>query len=206
MAVPEIRWIVFDLGNVLVDLASGGTERLSKSLGIETEELHSFLLEVDASRRLCTGEFQADQFTAMLNRRFGGSVTPQAITALFGPEIAAVYPAIPAIVESLAGRYSLGVLSNTFFGHWDYFIATDLAKSFSALMASHLMGCVKPDPLIYQKALAQIAAAPEETLFVDDREENVAGARAAGMHSFQSLSPDETVRGLMELGIAVNGK
>ncbi|WP_428490350.1 HAD family hydrolase [Rhodopila sp.] len=42
-------------------------------------------------------------------------------------------------------------------------------------------GARKPDADVYLKCLVRLAAAPAETLFVDDSPANVAGARAAGL-------------------------
>lgn len=206
MDKPVIKWILFDLGNVLVEHNPTGTARISEFLGIETGELHEFLIESDASRRLCNGEFSADQFTAMVNKRFNGTITPTMITEWFGPEIERVYPEIPSLVESLAGRYSLGVLSNTFFGHWDYFVTTELARYFKAPMASHLLGFVKPDREIYLEALKRISATPGETVFIDDKAENVDAAKALGINAFQSLSPSETICGLEKIGIKISAR
>ena len=197
----NIRWILFDLGNVLVSHIPCGTRKIAGHLGIDIDSLHSFLLDMDASRRLCTGEMDPAAMTAMLNSRFSGRITPQMIVAWFGPEVENVYPEIPPLIASLAGRYSLGILSNTFFGHWDYFITTDLARRFKAMLPSHLLGCVKPDPRIYAESLKRIRAEPAETLFIDDREENVAGARGAGINAFRSESPADTIRGLNNIGI-----
>ncbi|MEI6808684.1 MAG: HAD family phosphatase [bacterium] len=204
MRHDTINWILFDLGNVLVDHVPLGTGRISEFLGIETEVLHTFLLNIDASRKLCTGEFGAEEFTSIVNREFNGSITPAMITEWFGPEVDRVYPEIPGLIGSLADRYSLGVLSNTFFGHWDYFITTDLARQFDAVMASHLLGCVKPDPRIYREALKCIAASPAETLFIDDRKENVEAAQALGINSFQSKSPADTIQGLQQYVITTD--
>jgi len=41
----------------------------------------------------------------------------------------------------------------------------------------------KPQPAIYQHSFKGLNVAPEETLFIDDRQENVDGARAAGMNA-----------------------
>lgn len=201
MQNDAIKWILFDLGNVLVDHVPLGTGRISGFLGIETEVLHTFLLKIDASRKLCTGELGAEEFTSLVNSEFNGSITPAMITEWFGPEVDRVYPEIPGLIGSLAGRYYLGVLSNTFFGHWDHFITTELARQFNTVMASHLFGYVKPDPRIYQEALKRITASPAETLFIDDRKENVEAAQALGINSFQSKSPVDTIRGLQQLGI-----
>ncbi len=40
---------------------------------------------------------------------------------------------------------------------------------------------IKPDPRIYRLLLTRYGLAPEESVFIDDRPENVAGARRAGM-------------------------
>ena len=43
---------------------------------------------------------------------------------------------------------------------------------------------LKPEVEIYQAFLAKYGLVAEECLFVDDREENVSGARKAGMNGF----------------------
>ncbi|MFD2353186.1 HAD-IA family hydrolase [Nonomuraea ferruginea] len=45
------------------------------------------------------------------------------------------------------------------------------------------LGLVKPDRRIYEHVAAELAADPADVLFVDDREDNVEGARAAGMRA-----------------------
>ena len=44
---------------------------------------------------------------------------------------------------------------------------------------------LKPDVKIYEAFLRKYGLSAEECLFVDDREENVNGAQAAGMNTFQ---------------------
>jgi putative hydrolase of the HAD superfamily len=46
---------------------------------------------------------------------------------------------------------------------------------------SHRLGIAKPDRAIYAHAAEGLGVAPEEILFIDDREVNVRGAREAGM-------------------------
>ena len=52
-------------------------------------------------------------------------------------------------------------------------------------MISAQVRLVKPDPAIYRHLLEQFALDPTETVFFDDRPENVAGARAAGLQAHQ---------------------
>ncbi|MEI9969605.1 MAG: HAD family phosphatase [Terracidiphilus sp.] len=52
---------------------------------------------------------------------------------------------------------------------------------FDVLVWSYQLGIAKPDPAIYRDALEKLGTQPEETLFVDDKEENVDAAVALGM-------------------------
>jgi putative hydrolase of the HAD superfamily len=58
---------------------------------------------------------------------------------------------------------------------------------------------VKPEPAIYALCLDRLGARPPETLFIDDREENVAAARALGIGSFHFRSAPELRRELAYL-------
>ncbi len=48
---------------------------------------------------------------------------------------------------------------------------------------SYELGFIKPEAPIYQHAIEGLGVEPAEALFLDDRPENVEGARAAGIHA-----------------------
>lgn len=52
---------------------------------------------------------------------------------------------------------------------------------FVAFLSSCWLGLRKPDPRLYERALALLQATPAGVLFIDDREPNLAPARAIGM-------------------------
>jgi putative hydrolase of the HAD superfamily len=58
-------------------------------------------------------------------------------------------------------------------------------RSFDVLVWSYQLGIAKPDPAIYRHTLARLGTLPEETLFVDDKRENVEAARALGIRSIE---------------------
>jgi putative hydrolase of the HAD superfamily len=58
-------------------------------------------------------------------------------------------------------------------------------KDFWHATFSHRLGIAKPDAAIYTHAIEGMGVAADEILFVDDREENVLAARAAGMRAIQ---------------------
>jgi FMN phosphatase YigB (HAD superfamily) len=47
---------------------------------------------------------------------------------------------------------------------------------------------IKPEPAIYQHCLEGLGVVPSESLFIDDREVNLAAARAMGIHGIQFKS------------------
>lgn len=66
-------------------------------------------------------------------------------------------------------------------------------SAFGPLILSCDVREVKPDPAIYEHCLRVLHLAPGEVLFLDDKEQNVEGARRAGMHSIVFASPEETL-------------
>ena len=205
MASRKITWILFDLGNVLVELHADGLGRAAAALGSTPERLVALFNENGMAQAIALGKLSPQEFVERINRRFGTSVTPADVVSWFGPELAVVFPEVPGLIASLKGRYGLAILSNTFFGHWDYFMAMDLARQFDALIASHLIGFCKPDPRAYRAALDRMGAAAAETVFVDDLAENVEAARALGFRAFQSTTPGELIQGLQRAGVACGG-
>lgn len=64
-------------------------------------------------------------------------------------------------------------------------------------------GCVKPDPRIYQITIARIDHAPAETVFVDDRADNIAAGVSHGFHGIQFQNAEDTRARMRKLGLPV---
>jgi putative hydrolase of the HAD superfamily len=76
-----------------------------------------------------------------------------------------------------------------------------LRKYFKVALSSCYLGLRKPDPAIYKRALDILGRPPERILFIDDREENVAGALAAGIKGLRFDGAEGLRRELVELGV-----
>ena len=72
---------------------------------------------------------------------------------------------------------------------------------FDVLVWSYELRVTKPDPAIYRYALERLGTQPEETLFIDDREENVNAAIAVGMKGIVFTNVDQLRRELVALGL-----
>jgi len=66
---------------------------------------------------------------------------------------------------------------------------------------SHRLGIAKPDAAIYRHAVEGLSVPAGEILFVDDRGENIAAARAAGMVGVQYLGHGGFVEEMRRMGL-----
>lgn len=64
---------------------------------------------------------------------------------------------------------------------------------FAHLTLSYEVQSVKPEPEIYEHCLAGMGLPPEETLFLDDRIENIRGAERLGIQGVQFTSREEVL-------------
>jgi len=86
--------------------------------------------------------------------------------------------------ELRASGYRTGILSNLPSPLGARLRARDgFLDRFDHVTFSFELGCVKPQREIYEHAVRGLGVAPEEALFIDDRPENIEGARAAGLHA-----------------------
>jgi HAD superfamily hydrolase (TIGR01509 family) len=83
-----------------------------------------------------------------------------------------------------AAGLRLGVVSNSDGRVEEALQVAGLRQYFDVVIDSALVGFEKPDPRIFQAALARLGVAPEEALYIGDLYEvDVVGARAAGMEA-----------------------
>jgi putative hydrolase of the HAD superfamily len=66
---------------------------------------------------------------------------------------------------------------------------------------SHRLGIAKPDAEIYRHAVEGLGVPAREILFVDDREENILAARAAGMVAVQYSGHGGFVEEMQRIGL-----
>ena len=101
---------------------------------------------------------------------------------------AAAWQVVPGAVELLrhlrATGCRTGMVSNFDHRLRPLLVALDLAALFDVVVLPADAGAAKPDPRIFQLALARLGVAPSDAHYVgDDAEDDIAGASAAGMRA-----------------------
>ncbi|MGI0156552.1 MAG: HAD-IA family hydrolase, partial [Thermoplasmata archaeon] len=114
-------------------------------------------------------------------------------------------PAAIAAARSLrrAGTYAMVTLNNESRALNEYRIRVfGLGEIFDAFLSSCYTGRRKPDPDAYRHALDITQCSPEESLFLDDRPENVDAAARLGLRTLQVLDPARLSEELASVGVA----
>ena len=190
-----ISTIIFDLGNVLVESSPElAARRFSKLDGKPFEENMAIMQD---NPDYMSGRISPAVFAKRHIKALNIPATEQEFHRIY-TDIFSLNARMFDLLKKLKGRYKLVLLSNV-----EKPTAAFLEKKFPGLftMFDHRIysfeaGAVKPEKKIFLQALKQTGAKPEETIFVDDRQENVEAAQALGMHGIK-YSSIETLK--MEL-------
>lgn len=109
-----------------------------------------------------------------------------------------------SIVAGLArsGRYLMATLNNESLELNRHRIDTfRLRDSFDVFLSSCYLGLAKPDPALYRLALQVTGLSADECLVIDDRENNLEGARKLGMRTISYRDPAQLREELRRAGV-----
>lgn len=89
-------------------------------------------------------------------------------------------------IDSLQATYKLGILSNIA-SDWvtSHLLTTEEQELFDEIVLSYQVGMAKPNPEIFRLTADRLGVALGACVFIDDMEDNVAAAKATGMHALQ---------------------
>jgi len=202
--VTRIQAVVLDLGNVLVfhdDLVL--FQRMSAWGGADTERIRQGMLGLwDSINR---GDLAGDDLRHAVCRAAGSAIPMNAepFFALWNCHFR-VHGEILPMVESLTGRVKVVLLSNVNDLHWRFVqpLIPQLER-FDDLVLSYQLRMAKPDPEIFQTALARSGLRAEETAYFDDVPRYVEVAAALGIHARVFTDAPAFRAQLAELGIVV---
>lgn len=102
-------------------------------------------------------------------------------------------------IRMLKKNYKVGMLSSVAPNRLEQFLTVEQRGLFDAVVLSHEIGYVKPEPQAYQIAADRLGVMPEECIFVDDQERNITGAQEVGMRALHYKNFIQFEHGLKEL-------
>jgi len=188
----KIKNIIFDLGKVLTEINFENTTKAFSTLGnFNASKFISYQNQSAIFDDVETGKLSAEQFRAEIRKLFKIFDTDIEIDRAWNAMIGKTTIETLELVHSLRPKYKTFILSNTNQIHIDC-VAKQLQKDyginslndyFDKVYFSHKIGSRKPEKEAYLYVLNQNKLIPEETIFIDDKQENLDGAKVVGIQT-----------------------
>ncbi len=191
--LSAIRNIIFDLGNVLLNLDFDASINAFRELGLNGKVVNKEQAYADpVFYSLEVGRATPAAFRARVREIVNN---PQATDQQIDDAWCAMILDIPAprvkVVEELGKKFNVYLFSNTNHIHITRLhrqFKAEHGLEFSSLFVkdyySHELHERKPDLTSYKKMIELSGIEPTESLFIDDLEKNIRGAQDAGLKTF----------------------
>jgi len=197
-----IKAVFFDIGNVLLRFSNKRILRkVAWAVGRHPVKVASLLWKGRIVDRIERGELSGEDIHALFVRELGYPGAYTRFKRLWCDHFALDRGSY-AILKKLSGRLPVYLLSNTNALHIEHIRARYAFPGLvKGAILSHELKLRKPQREIYEAALKMSQTAPEETVFIDDLEENCRGARGAGLHAIRYRGAADLKKRLEALGV-----
>ncbi|MBE9460561.1 HAD family hydrolase [Dyadobacter subterraneus] len=185
-----IKNLIFDMGNVIIDIDVPATYRAFADLaGITEEKATGIFDEKQFYFKLEIGETDNAGFRNLLRESFGEKLTDDEIDSAWCGMLKYMPKERLDRIQELGKSYRVFLLSNTNSIHIKEVkrraaaSGHDFLSLFETPFFSYEMGFMKPDPDFYLEALKQADLKAEETVFIDDNFDNIESAKTVGIET-----------------------
>ena len=189
----NIQNLIFDMGNVIIDIDISLTLKALKSDLSENEfVLADDFMKSDLHAAFESGTIDEKEFRNGIRMAFNKEWEDEWIDQVWNTLLLTIPKERIALLKTLKKNHKLYLLSNTNSIHFK--VVEDIFKQdhpedtflglFDRVFLSHKMGLRKPDAKIYEKVIKEIGAAPEQCIFFDDLQENLNAAKEVGLHTY----------------------
>jgi putative hydrolase of the HAD superfamily len=195
---PNVDFVIFDLGNVLIDIDYHHSMALMKSalpasLHYKVDNCYSAEFHKDYEK----GELTSAEFRQEFRSYFHTNWSDAEVDYYWNSLLGTIPDYRLEMVRKLKTQYQVGILSNTNEIHIEAVYVQLQAQHgmdnfdslFDWVFYSHEMGLAKPSQDIYQKLLLELGTTANRVLFFDDLQANVAGAASVGIQAIQVMGP-----------------
>ncbi|MCC5936901.1 MAG: HAD family phosphatase [Lunatimonas sp.] len=193
----DIKFLIFDLGNVIYDIDYSLTfnKLYSKLPQSAHEQVKEFMVS-DIHYQLEMGKISEAAFRDGVRSYFGQEWEDAWIDEVWNALLVDIPQERLELLKKLKMNFGIYMLSNTNSIHFKVVervfadrLGNQWMKLFGRLFLSHEMGLRKPDPAIYKAVVQAVGGKPEEFLFFDDLESNLEGAKSVGIQTHHVNHP-----------------
>ncbi|MBO5109513.1 MAG: HAD family phosphatase [Clostridia bacterium] len=182
-----IKNVVFDFGQVLVRFEPAYMVGRYVTDEADAKLLTEVVFDRRYWNRLDAGTITNEETVAACRTRLPERLWEVADKIFYNwiyniPEVEGMEELILHLKETY--RVPLYLLSNISHYFADHASEMPILRHLDGCIFSARVGLVKPDPAIFALLCDTFGLQPEETVFVDDNADNVAAARAFGIHAY----------------------
>ena len=198
-----IQAVVFDLGNVLVDVVHARAgDALAKFCRDGPQRLTEVMTTSPLLHSIERGEIDAHVFFRDLAAHASCSAPLADLRAAFCD----IFIPVPEMIEVNARVRARGtrtyLFSNTSVLHFAYLKRNHAFLSdFDGYFLSYEAKCMKPHEAFYRVVESGTGLAGGEIVYIDDKPENVEAGVKRGWHAVHHLDPAQTIERLRALGL-----
>jgi putative hydrolase of the HAD superfamily len=202
--VSSLRAVIFDLGGVVMGSPLHAIAAYERELGIPAGSVNRLVVATGpagAWSRLERGELGLEAFYPAFDDECAAAGHPLSARAMMERIAAAAQPR-PRMLAAVRAIRARGLRTSALTNNWqgdgtrerDWLVAL-----FDVVVESAVEGLRKPDPRIYELALARLGVAAREAVFLDDIGRNLKPARELGMRTIKVDEPNAALDELAEL-------
>ncbi len=194
--------VFFDIGNVLLRYDSREVaKRIAWALRSHPLKVLRILWASDLVDAVERGALPPDKLFALFRDELGFEGDFESFRKLWCDHFT-LERRNAALLKSLAARHRVFLLSNTNALHYEFIKERyAFARQAHGAVLSYELGLRKPEAAIYEAALKTAGAKASESVFIDDLEENVRGARRVGMAAIRNAPGVDLKSELAKLGV-----
>lgn len=204
----EINNIIFDFGGVIIDIDEKLTVNEFARLGVDDISKASSSEFIEIVKKFEKGIFTPEVFRNKLRDFLDISATDQEIDDAWNALLFDIPAERIEVIEKVKKNYNIFLLSNSNEIHYDLYVRdlqlrfgyNEFAELFHQAYFSFDLHLSKPESEIYEFVMYQEGIKPEETLFIDDKPENIEAAKKLGFQTYQ-LNKPERIRDIFSDGI-----
>jgi putative hydrolase of the HAD superfamily len=190
-----LRAVIFDYGLVLSAPADPAAHaRMVEISGLAPEifETHYWKYRLDYDQ----GTLNGRTYWQTLAKDTGLSLTPQQIDVLIEQDVR-MWANVDPVMLAWVARVQASGMKTAILSNMGEDLLVHMRKNFRWLDDFHHLtwscelNLIKPHTAIYRHTVEKLGVYPEEALFLDDRIENVEGARQTGLHALLFRNPTQ---------------
>ncbi len=190
----DIKAVFFDLGNVIICFDHMiAAEKIAAKTDKLSEEIYDLFFSSHLTELFDSGSIDKEIFFNKVKELLDIRDINQNSFYEIWNNIFWENKGMLDLIKAIKLKYQQFIIvSNTNKAHYEYVWNNfPIVRLADKVITSYEVGVLKPDPLIYQRAIKEAGCNPEEIFYTDDRVELIEAAKSIGINAYLFKGVDD---------------